>query len=124
MRIYVAGPLTNPDPEQRLANVTAAMDAGIGLYLKGHTPFIPHLTHFVDVRQQEIGAGLFYMDWMRADIEWLRMCDAILFLGSSPGADEEMNTAQSLGLLTYRSLHDVPLAWTKRKEAPTEAVAF
>ena len=45
------------------------------------------------------------MEW---DIEWLVECDALLFLGSSPGADIELKAAQELGLKIYYSTDEVP----------------
>lgn len=108
MRIYVCGPLSNLDPAIREANVQRAIDAAIELYRLGHAPYLPHLTHWVDLRQQELGVGLEYETWLATDLEWLRQCHALLYLGSSPGADREYVHAKERGLVIFESLADVP----------------
>jgi hypothetical protein len=110
VRIYVCGPLSSPDPAQRLANVYTAIDAGIEIYRRGHVPLIPHLNHFLDLRQIDTGAGLGYEDFMAADFEWLRLSHGLLWLGSSPGADREIDYARKRGIVIFESLADVPNA--------------
>lgn len=109
MRVYVAGPLSSPAPIQRERNVQIAMDAAIELIRKGHDPYLPHLTHFLDLRQQETGAGIEYEDWIRLDLEWLRLCHGLLWLASSPGADRELAYAQKRGMVIFMSVDEVPI---------------
>lgn len=107
-RVYVAGPYTAPTDEAVWANVTAAIDAGIEVYKRGHYPVIPHLTHYVELRSQQIGAGLTWEDYIVWDRVWLNMCDAFLHLGHSRGADLELGWAEELGLTIFLSLDEVP----------------
>lgn len=121
-RIYVAGPLSHPDPARRLANVEAAIDAAIALYQAGHAPYVPHLTHFVDVRQLEQNAGLDYETWLRTDLDWLQLCHGVLALGHSPGADRELAYAESHGIPVYWDVDDVPAQAGARCPAPLRPV--
>jgi hypothetical protein len=101
MKIYIAGPYTKGDVA---VNVRAAILAADYLRAMGHTPFIPHLTHFWHlVSPHEIDY------WYRYDLEWLESCDAVLRLpGESVGADREVERARELGLPVYLGLGSVP----------------
>ena len=110
LRVYIAGPYSAATEKERVANVQVAIDAGIEVYRKGHFPFIPHLTHYVDLRSVQLGAGLEWKDYIEWDLEWLKCCDAILFLGSSRGADIELRAARSFGLLVFGTVDEVPPA--------------
>lgn len=117
MLIYIAGPLSAPTEEQRLANVYRAIDAGLAVYRKGHIPFIPHLSHWADRRAEELGLPMEWEDWMAIDDAWLRECDALLYLGSSPGADIELQRAMDLGLDIYFTLEAIPVERQAEGEA-------
>ena len=110
LRIYVAGPYTANDDAAVWENVVAAIDAGIEVYKRGHYPYVPHLTHFVDRRSAETGAGLKWEDYIDWDREWLTQCDAFLLLGRSPGADLELGWAREQGLKIYQRLDEIPRA--------------
>ena len=103
MKIYVAGPYTKGDVA---VNVRNAILAGNNVAALGHTPFIPHLTHFWHMLYpKEIDF------WYKQDIEWLKACDALLRLsGESHGADEEVRIARELGLPIYTSYLEIPRA--------------
>jgi hypothetical protein len=97
MRIFIAGPYTSPDPA---VNVRAAIDAATRILDAGHTPFVPHLTHFWHVIVPRP-----YETWTAWDLEWLKVCDAVVRLpGRSPGADAEMSEAANLGLAMFWGL--------------------
>jgi hypothetical protein len=101
MRIYVAGPYTKGDV---VINVRNAIMVGNNLRSLGHTPFIPHLTHFWHLVQPH---NIDY--WYKYDLEWLEQCDALFRLpGESAGADKEVARAGELGLPVYTSYLDVP----------------
>ena len=108
LRIYIAGPYTAETQEQQLANAYVAIDAGIAVLLKGHFPFVPHLSHWVDMRAREEGIKLKWEDYIDWDMEWLRQCDALLFLGTSRGANLELEEAQKLNKSIYLSLDKIP----------------
>jgi hypothetical protein len=94
-RIYVAGPFTNSAPYRQRANVTRAIDAGAALMAKGYEPFVPHLAGQMEWLHPNKFSYERYMAWGRA---FLECCDALLFLGSSPGADRELAVAKELKL--------------------------
>jgi hypothetical protein len=103
--IYVAGPYSAPTEEKRLANTDAAMEAGKEIIRKGHTPLVPHLSHFMDPN------GEFdYERWMSICFDWLDCCDALLYLGSSPGAERERERSVQARRRIYYSLDEIPEA--------------
>lgn len=102
--IYVAGPYSASTDEGKCENTMVAIDTGLVLLERGHYPFIPHLTHFVDQRTDELD----YQDYMEWDEELLKRCDSFYYLGSSPGADAELDVAEDRGMTVYRSLSEVP----------------
>jgi hypothetical protein len=108
MRIYVAGPYTADDPSLVEKNVEHAIDAGVEVYKKGHIPFIPHLTHFVDIRTKQTGKVIRYEEYLLWDRSWLDKVDALLYLGKSRGADMELEYARSKGKMVFTSLDDIP----------------
>ncbi len=116
--IYVAGPYTADDPGQVEKNVNRAIDAGIEIFRRGHFPFIPHLTDFVDKRAKESGAPLTWNDFIAWDKPWISKADALLFLGSSPGAELELREADRLGKRIFRAIEEIPvlssMSWASR----------
>jgi hypothetical protein len=108
LRIYVAGPLSADSDVERVRNVTRAIAAGVRILKMGYVPFIPHLTHYVDVWAVGQGIRISKEDYLQWDCEWLRCCDALLYLGSSPGADRELELAQRDGIAVYRSIEEIP----------------
>lgn len=108
LKIYIAGPYSAETEEQRVKNVNAAIDASFDVFAKGHFPYVPHLTHFVDVRANEVGHNLSWEDYIRWDMPWVGVCDALLFLRSSRGADLELQEAKSLGKQIFYSLSEIP----------------
>ena len=106
--IYCAGPYSADTEEGRLANTQKAMGVALELINKGHYPYIPHLSHFLDGCAREQGIDLPWEFWMIFDDFWLTKCDSLYFIGSSRGADIEMARAKELGLKIYYSLDEVP----------------
>jgi len=92
-----------------LANVQAAVDLGIALYQKGHYPYVPHLTHFVDLRAQQSGIKMEWEDYISWDLPWLEACDALFYMRRSKGADLELEVARTLGKTIFTSLEEVPV---------------
>ena len=108
LRIYVAGPYTAESEIQISQNVMKALDVGLILWKKGHYPYIPHLTHFVDLRAREKGIPMTWKDYIEWDKAWLEFCDALLFLGNSKGANIELEYAKKIGKTIYYNIDDVP----------------
>ncbi len=96
MRIYIAGPYSSDDPAERLRNTERAMHAGRVLLAHGHAPFIPHLSHYFDGWANERAKPVRYQQYLEWDAAFLEVCDAVLMLGSSPGADREIDLAARL----------------------------
>ena len=108
LRVYIAGPYTALDDIGNELNTYRAVDAGIEVFRKGHFPYIPHLTHYVDLRAKQTGINLDWDDYIRWDLPWLEMCDALLYLGKSKGADLELERARELGKKVFFSLSEIP----------------
>lgn len=112
MKIYVAGPYTpltndiHEAPREAYKNVQKAIRAGIEIIKRGHIPFIPHLTHFIHLETDEPLPRDFYYYY---DMFWLQLCDALLFLGPSEGANKELNWAAEHGLTIYYSIDEIPI---------------
>lgn len=101
MRVYIAGPYTKGDVA---VNVRNAIHAGDVAAHFGHTPFVPHLSHFWHMQCPRE-----YEFWMDQDMQWLKLCEAVLRLpGESAGADAEVKWAQENGLKIFYSVFDLP----------------
>jgi Domain of unknown function (DUF4406) len=113
MFIYVSGPYSPPAGgapelnEQAIAtNVKRANAVALLLVGAGHAPFVPHTMMFGWEDRDGVPRDLA----MRVCREWVTRCDAIFVIGSSPGADMELEVAEQHGLAVYRSLEEVPPA--------------
>ena len=122
MKIYIAGPYSAPTEIERLGNVAVAMAVGLKVFKKGHIPFIPHLTHYVDLFAKANAIPMEYQDYMHWDDVWLKECDAILVISESPGVRTEMKEAQRLGLQFFSNVSEIPkveplklIIWIPRK---------
>ncbi len=108
MIIYVSGPYSAATNEGKLQNTQTAINVGIELIRKGHTVIIPHLSHYTDMRAQELGIEIPWECWMKQDLEILERCDALYYIASSKGADIEKERALDWGLEVYYSVDEVP----------------
>jgi hypothetical protein len=101
MKIYVAGPYSKGDTAVNVSNAVAMAER---ILERGHTPYIPHLTHFWHILQHHP-----YEFWLEYDKEWLRVCNAVFrFPGESSGADAEVKLANELGMIVYEKIDDIP----------------
>lgn len=104
-KLYIAGPYgrrSGATPEQCAANVAVAIAAARQLITWGHTPFVPHLYHYVhegwECTPEEDR-------WGELCMAWIKDCDAIVMVGdwrNSVGSRAELRKALSLDLLTYK----------------------
>ena len=102
MKIFISGPYSGGDVAQ---NVKKAIMEGDYIARLGHVPFIPHLTMFWDLLIHHE-----YQFWLDQDMEWLKVCDAVLRLpGESPGADKEVAYAEANGMPVYCSVFEIPV---------------
>lgn len=114
--IYVAGPYTGSDRQEIDRNVNRAIDVGMDIFDKGHFPYVPHLTYLVDKRAKEIGKEVSWDYFMAWDAPWVRVCDALFFIGESRGANIELEEAKRLGKIVFYSVNEIPAA---SDETPT-----
>lgn len=101
MKVYIAGPYTNPDPCINTRNAILAAEEVVKL---GHTPFVPHLTHLWHlISPHDIEF------WYEYDFKWLLSCDALLRLpGKSTGADNEVSFADKHNIPVFCSIDALP----------------
>jgi len=105
MRVYVAGPYTANHPREVLANVNRAIDIGMELMKKGHAVYVPHWTHYMHLRPH---CTFEYEDYVRNDLEWIKVCEGFFLIKDSPGALIELKLARKLGLKIFYNLEEVP----------------
>ncbi len=106
MLIAVAGPYSAETEEQQALNLKAMNAAAAEVYKKGHIPVIG------------VNASLYVADELPgkdrkkviSDISYavVNRCDAILVIGSSPGADHEKKLLEEKGLPVYYSIDEIP----------------
>lgn len=106
MLIAVAGPYSASTEEQKQANLDAMNRAAAQVYEKGHIPVIgvnsalPVALMLPGRDRREIINDISF-----AVVE---KCDAILMIGSSPGADKEREIIEAKGLPVYYSIDEIP----------------
>jgi ligand-binding sensor domain-containing protein len=106
MLIAVAGPYNADTEEQKAANLKAMNIAAAAVYRKGHLPVIGVNASLY------VANELTYTERKKviSDISYaiVERCDAILIIGSSPGADYERELISSQGLPVYNSIDEIP----------------
>jgi len=111
LKIYVAGPYSVKDvathdvPRAVYNNVRKAIRAGHDIISRGHYPYVPHLSHFMHL-ESDVDLGVWYYEW---DNAFLDVCDALLYLAPSNGADNELNRAMANKMTVFYSVNDIPL---------------
>lgn len=93
LRVYIAAPYSADTEEERLANVEKVIAVAREVMGLGHHPFVPHLSHYIDPQNDRFE----WEQWMDWCIDWLGTCDILLYLGSSKGADLELEVARKRG---------------------------
>lgn len=111
MRIYIASKYTAPTEEEKYNNALVQIDAAIELMRLGHEPFVPLLNHFLDARAREKEIVFTWDRYMQYCLEWLRQCDALLFLSESKGSLIELQMAKELGMPVFYSVEEVKEVW-------------
>jgi len=116
LKIYIAAPYSAETEEELRKNTEAVIDTALALFKKGHFPYIPHLTHWVDKQAKETNIAMEWKDYMRWHRPWLEACDAFIYLGSSKGADIELQMAKDLGKMIFYSVDDVSAVQSNMKK--------
>lgn len=100
IRVYLASPYTLGDTA---VNVKFQMDIADRLIDAGFAPYVPLYSHF-----QHMAHPRPYEDWVKLDLAWVEACDCLLRLGGeSPGADNEVKYAESLGKKVFFSFGEM-----------------
>ena len=103
--VYVSGPYTAPTPEQVAANVERARAAACQLMRLGYAVICPHT-----MTAGWEGEGITYDQFVAADLEIVRRCDAILLLpgwSGSKGALAEYRMAVRAGVAEVSSIEEL-----------------
>ncbi len=106
MLIAIAGPYSADTEEERSKNLKAMNIAAAQVYRKGHIPVIGVNAALLiadeisDLPQREVINNISF-----AIVE---KCDAILMIGSSPGADIERDIIVKKGQPVYYSVDEIP----------------
>lgn len=101
-KVYIASSYTLGDVA---VNVKLQIDTVDELMNKGFAPFAPLYSHF-----QHMVHPRPYQDWVKIDLEWVKVCDCLLRLdGESKGADGEVEYAKELGLPVFYSINEMYL---------------
>jgi hypothetical protein len=100
--VYVAAPLS-PTPNRTLeANVQDAIRAASRVMQAGFVPLIPHTMYPpIDEYEQAHGTARSYREWLGYCFELLSRCDAVFVVDRSPGVDDEIRYAESIGVPVY-----------------------
>ena len=110
MRIYIAGPYRAATPKLVDANIKQARDAFAELLRLGHTALCPHS---MTARFERDYPDILDARYLETDLEWLRLCDAILLLPGwedSSGSRAELDLAKRMGLLVFTNAADTEMA--------------
>lgn len=110
--VYIAGPYTNPDPDQVKRNVTLATKAALDMAEK-HIGFLSPIRNSAHFNSMLGVNDPGYEFWISMTLALLVGCDAIFFCPgweSSHGAKGEYEYAQKLGLPIFDDIDQLN-AW-------------
>jgi len=101
LRIYIAGPYTpvgstpHKAVQKAAHNVDKAINAAIEIIKKGHYPFVPHLSHYIHTNPKcDEDFGEYYYELDNTFLKY--WANALLYLESSKGADQELKYVKKL----------------------------
>ncbi len=109
LRVYIMSPYTKGDVGFNVNKVLIVADL---LVDRGHTPFIPHLTHFWHIMSPKE-----YEFWLEYDLSFLRHWAEVglRLKGESHGADKEVEECRKLGIPVF-TMDNFP--WCTRDITP------
>jgi len=107
-RIYVAGPISADTEEETMKNYRRGQEVGVVLEKLGHLVFVPH--NYVVRNHNQVRLPIHqYETLLKLDFSVIEnWATAFYFIGSSPGADRELELAKRLGLKIFYSCSQVP----------------
>lgn len=106
MIIGVAGPYSAETEIEQQANLNKLNEAAARLLEVGHIPIIGVNAALPIVRKASVGHS--YEGIMAISMAVMEVCEGLLFLKESPGANRERDLFIAKGLPIYYSLQDVP----------------
>jgi len=107
MIIGVAGPYSASTPEQLKKNYDALNEAAARLLEMGHIPFIGINMAIPVLEKANVEDE--YEAAMDISLAIIDKCEALLFIGESPGANRERDIILAKGLKVYYNLDEVKL---------------
>ena len=72
---------------------------------RGHSVYIPHYMYL------RPNCPFEYEEYLKNDLEWLKVSDAVFFMSHSNGADGELRVTKELGLKVYTDIREVEYNW-------------
>ena len=115
LRVYIASPYWDNDPQVRHKRVQVQMSMANTLLSLGYHPFWPLHSYFLVQHGKDTGAEIFSEeDWLLVSMSWISACDLFLRIpGDSVGADAEETYAREKKIPVYYSIDNIIL---NRKE--------
>jgi hypothetical protein len=111
LRIYIAGPYTprncslHDAARQAQKNVDLAIDIANKLIELGCFIFVPHLSHYIHLKQNiPIDPNWWYIEDNSFIEHW---ATALFYIKSSKGADAELELAKKIGLKIFYTIEEV-----------------
>ena len=104
--VYIAGKYSEQSQAQIWLNVGRAVQMAVEVIKLNLTPYIPHLSFFVDTACRHRGFSVPYSRWMKMAQTVLLRCDAMLVCGDptkSPGVMAEIEDCK---------LHSIPIFYS------------
>lgn len=104
--LAVAGPYTADTAEQRQRNLDALNEAAARLLEKGYIPIIGVNAALPVVEKARVKNKREAI--MDISMALMKVCEGIVLIGASPGANRERDFVQAQGFPVYYSVEDVP----------------
>jgi hypothetical protein len=109
MLIAIAGPYSAATQEQRQRNLDSLNEAAAAIFKLGHIPLIGvnaalPIVEWLDTESNR------YQAMMTISLALIDKCDAILVIGSSPGANRERDLVKAKGLPVYETVDEITAA--------------
>ena len=114
--VYIAGKYTEHSQAQIWLNVSRAVAAAVEVIKLGLTPYVPHLSFFIDTACRHRGFTVPYSRWMEMTQTVLLRCDAMLVIGDaskSPGVMAEIEDCKLHSIPIFYSVEELAKATTR-----------